>query len=446
MSSDGAVLEARARLHRVNVLERQGITPYPHAFERTHTLAAIHAIYGSVGREGTAVNLSLCGCVMNIQLAANRLLIDVEDRDGKLRFLLRAGGFADRVLNKFMSLVFRGDTIGFRGTWVFTDETGELTVEVNAWNILAPSLLPLPHHIENPVEQHFLHLAIDIQARQRFITQRKVVRYIRRFLEDNYQCIEVKTPTRHLVHDDSDGHLYGTGTYLKQLLLGGMEAVFEISDASAGSNITRQPSSSDQVLQCYLSPRDLGDMMTITEQLIRGLARELEAGDAAMLSDLKPPWPRRSVFAIAQETTGVDFLRLSSIDEAIDIALSAGVTLTDQYRFNSIGAIVICVIEQKVFPTFVRPTFVVDFPVEEAPLTKPHRHDRRLAERCDLLIKGLVVASIHMELNDPREGERQCADKTYVNALKYGLPPTVGLRLNIDQLVLLLTDVTDSGL
>jgi len=511
--------EIDIRLERVRTLELQGINPYPHDFTRTNTLLQIRTQHdGQVDTHGKSINLNLAGRVMNVRTMGKLVFVDVEDRDSRLQFILQPGFTSAEIISNFKEFVFRGDWIGFAVDHIFVTGKGELSARVSKWTMLAPCLLPLPHHIgghERQRKERYIHLAVEQRTRQRFVTRSKIVRHVRRFLEDEYGLLEVKTPAIQPIYGGAEARPFTTyindaktsgflrispETYLKRLVVGGLEGVYEICTNYRNEGIDWSHYPEFQMMECYLSPADLSDMMTLTERLISGIAFSLHGSHelewqsrdqmkrAASLQDkatpltsesdfqdelseqadfryetvmldLTPPWPRRSIYGMALEATGVDFLNLTTIEQAVEVARSMGLQVKQDHTFTSIGGVALFVVDELIYPTLIQPTFVVDFPFEECPLTKRHRQDPRLAERFELFINGMEFANAYTELTDPREQEAQFVrqaekrdrgdeeaqqtDDDYVNALKYGLPPTGGLGIGIDRLVMLMTSAAD---
>jgi len=480
--------ETEARLARLEKLERMCINPYPHSFERSCALAEVRSRYGQVGQDGIAVNLKVAGRVMAIRDMGGLLFGDLEDQSGKIQFAVSPSHLQEDVFMALKDLLDRGDHLGLVVDRIFRTRTGELTLQVKGWVLLSKCLLPLPekYHglrdIETIRAKRYLEFIVKSDARLMALTRSKVVRFVRRFLEDRYGFLEVKTPALQPVYGGAEAHPFTTyhralnrklylrispELYLKRLIVGGFERVYEICDNFRNEGIDAVHYPEFTMMELYMAYADYHSMMAITEELFSSLTLEIHGKHRVpwrrfdtggeVIIDMTPPWPRRPLFDLLREVTGVDFLNMSSLDEAVNWARAIGVEIEGEDL--SIGSVAMEVFDAKVTPTLIQPTFILDYPYEECPLTKRHRFDPRLAERFELFINGLEFANAYSELSDPREQEahfrRQAerrahgheeahpTDEDFVNALKYGMPPTGGLGIGIDRLVMLMTGATN---
>ena len=399
---------------RAQELKAQGINPYPQDFRRTHSLFEINEDYAGVGceYEGETVALSLCGRVMNICDCGEMILITVEDRDSHLQFALDAASIEREKIMSFRSHVYRGDYLGFDVDYIFREQ-GWVTARITQWYFLALCMLPLPRHIDDPereYRQRYVHLASSIDARDRFVARSKILRFMRRFLEEEYEFLEVVTPILQPVHADGEikfftTHIDATNSdaslrvsaepYLKRLMVGGLERVYEIFHSLHNETLGWQNSPESQVMQCCMMLADLDGMMRITEQLIVGMTQHLNAtriipwkpmeqllttaqrreyieADADvtlepevefnlddLMIDLVPPWSRRSVYELVQDMTGVDFSGIHHVGDAMDAARWAGVELQDAVRFSNVNDVLMETLKQVVGP-FANSTHISD--------------------------------------------------------------------------------------
>jgi lysyl-tRNA synthetase class 2 len=440
--------------------------------------------------------------VANIHVQDRQIFIEVEDRDDKFLFVLeRDNSYSSGKAIDFTACVRQGDWVGFQVDGIFRNQSGGLIAHIKDWNLLAPCFLPLTTHEPDEsrkYRQSFVNLAADIRAREHFITQCRVVRYMRRILEDRYQFLEVKTPILQPVDRRAETAEFelraSSEMYLAQFLVGGLERVYEIYENQRNEVLNQGDDPAFQMMQCAMAFTDVNAMMLLTEQFISQLTlylhstyvipwRLLEPHQSSVVSvkspnlgnneecspfsenpveeiliDLTPPWPRRSVHEIVQEATGVDFSSIKSIDAAINAARSMGVEIQASESFIHVSSVLMKVIDQLVSPLLVQPTFLIDYPAEESLFAKSQRSDPRLAERCGLFINGLEFARGYSALTDPLERESRVALQPQKQALEerttpasaddftsvalYGMPPTGILRIEIDRLVMLMTGVT----
>lgn len=487
------------QVNRADILEDHRINPYPHEFERSCSLLDVHLDFDYVGKAGTEVNLKLCGRVSKIRSVWKLLFVDVQDRDTELQFFLGLTALREKDLIDFKEFVNQGDWVGFKVNCLCRNTVGKLTAQVAEWYLLAPCLTDVaaePNSVQQKRRQPDLHLATDLVARKRLIKRSKIVRSLRRLLEDEYDFLEMELPTLQPVGSDGiKTHPFlntGAHSYLKRLGISGLDGIYGIH----GSHHARQEgwlhTPEAQVLECFWSPADLKDMLRLTERMIMGIVREqcrtsrltwqshtqmrwlaelyndIAADDAladttlatndTVVIDFDSPWQYQSVFGLVQGVTGVDFLALTSLEDAVEIARSVGVEIGENHTYSSVEAVALHILDELVIPTLIQPTFVVDYPFAECPWAKRHRHDPRLAENAELIINGIRFAVAYTEQNDPREYVHHIAESLkadehgqsagtaaddYHQTLEYGLPPTGGLCIDIDRLAMLITGATN---
>lgn len=473
--------EAEARQAVLDSLEQAGYQLYPHRFDRTESISEIRRRFAAVDHEGVAADVAVCGRVTAIRYMGGLIFVDLMDGGARIQVAVTRKRLEPEQFATLKRTLFRGDWIGLRADRVYRTGTGELTVQATAYIYLAKCLLPLPEKfhglrdLEVARGKRYLDMIVSPDTCRRLITRSLIIRQIRRILEDRHGFLEAKTPALQPVyggaeaepfvthHNAIDRDLYlriSPELYLKRLIVGGMERVYEICDnfRNEGTDATHHPEFT--MLELYQAYADYTEMMALTEELFTKLAGALHgsvkipwqkpgSGEPVTV-DLTPPWPRRPLFALVREATGLDFLATGSVAEALAMARSVGVSV-DPAAEPTVGRIAMAVAEERVLPAMTGPVFVTDYPATECPLTKRHRTDPRLAERFELFIGGLEFANAYSELTDPREQEahfrRQAErhagahplDEDFLEALRYGMPPTGGLGIGVDRLVMLLT-------
>lgn len=480
--------EADARLARLEKLEGVQGNPYPHTFERSCTLAEVRSRYDHVDQDGTTVDLKVAGRVTAIRDMGGLLFGDLEDQSEKIQFAASASHLGEEGYTELKEFLDRGDHLGLIVDRVFRTRTRELTLQIESWKFLSKCLLPLPekYHglqdLETIRTRRYLELIVNPNSRQIAVTRSQIVQFIRRFLEDRYGFLEMKTPALQPIYGGAEAHPFTTHhralgrelylrispeLYLKRLIVGGLERVYEICDNFRNEGIDAVHYPEFTMMELYMAYADYHAMMAITEELLSSLALEVHGtyqipwrrfnSREEVIIDLTPPWPRQPLFEVLYQTTGVDFLSVPSLGKAVELARTIGVEVEGENL--TISGVAIEVFDSKVIPELIQPTFILDYPYEECPLTKRHRSDARLAERFELFINGLEFANAYSELSDPREQEahfeRQAerrargdeeahpTDEDFVNALRYGMPPTGGLGIGIDRLVMLMTGATN---
>ncbi|MEW6771176.1 MAG: lysine--tRNA ligase [Bacillota bacterium] len=467
---DELLLVRRSKLRE---LREKGVEPYGGRYERTHTALEIHT--GFTDLEGKEV--SIAGRLMAKRGHGKAAFGDLQDFSGRIQIHLRQDEVGPDTYQFFRKKLDIGDILGVRGT-VFRTKTGEITVGVKALTLLAKSLRPLPEKwhglkdVELRLRQRYLDLIVNPEVKETFVLRSKVVRALRRFLDER-GFLEVETPMMQPVaggaaarpfttyHNALDLRLYlriAPELYLKRLLVGGFEKVYEINRNFRNEGISTKHNPEFTMLEIYQAYADYTDMMVLTEELISTAAQEvlgtLEVGCGDTAINLRPPWPRLSFLEAVRERTGVDFSQLDA-REAWEAAHGLGVEVEQNALW---GEAVNAVFEEVVEPALVQPTFVLDYPVDISPLAKRKADDPRLTYRFELFIAGREIANAFSELNDPLDqrerflkqlDKRQAGDEEahmfdedFITALEYGMPPAGGLGIGVDRLVMLLANVS----
>ncbi len=478
-----------ARREKLQELRKRGVAPFAYRYQRTHTAAQALAAFAA----DRDVSVRVAGRVVSLRGHGKTTFAHLEDPTGRIQIYFKRDDLGEPPY-ELVKLLDLGDIVGLAGD-LFKTKTGETTIRVREVALLAKALRPLPLGKEDEAgdrhgtlsdpetryRQRYADLAVHPETREVFAIRARVIAYLRRFL-DGRGYVEVETPAlqplyggalaRPFVtrHNALDAQLYlriATELYLKRCIVGGMERVYEIGKDFRNEGIDRLHNPEFTMLECYEAYLDYTDVMRLLEEMLSGLVRELYGSLAierfGKTYDFAPPWPRLPYRDLVREHGGIDLSGASDAvlrDRLLGDAGSrkrSGQTVAPP-DFNAMPRTKLI---DEVFKTFVehrldRPTFVVDYPIEISPLAKPKRGDPTLAERFELFAQGRELANAFSELNDPDEQrarfEAQLAahaagdqeahqlDQDYIRALEYGMPPTGGLGLGIDRLVMLLAE------
>ncbi len=478
--------ELRAtRIEKAEQLKQLGINPYAYRWQSTHHARELQEKYAELPNgEEIEIEVAIAGRILARRVFGKLAFFTLQDETGTIQLYLDKNriqehmGEADpQAFDHLKQLTDAGDIIGAKGT-VKRTEKGELSVYVREYTMLTKSLLPLPDKwhgltdVAKRYRQRYVDLIVNPEVRETFRRRALITAGMRRYL-DQQGFIEIETPVlmseaggaeaRPFVtyHNTMDMDLYlriATELHLKRLVVGGFEKVFEMGRIFRNEGISTRHNPEFTTIEVYQAYADYQDMIALTETMITTVAQEvlgtLQLSYQGESVDLTPPWRRVTMHEIVEEKTGVDFSQFSSLDEAKSAAKTAG--LVDIETCESIGNLLNEAFEQKVETTLIQPTFVLDYPIEISPLAKPHRSKPGLVERFELFIVGRETANSFSELTDPLDQrerlEAQAArkaagdleahgvDEDFLTALEHGMPPTGGLGIGIDRLVMVLTD------
>lgn len=419
--------------------------------------------------------VSIAGRLMSKRGMGKAGFCDVQDRDGKIQIYVRIDEIGEESYEDFKKFDI-GDMVGVKGT-VFKTHKGEISIKVKEITLLAKSLQPLPekwHGLKDPdlrYRQRYVDLIVNPEVKKDFIVRSKVIKSIREFL-DKLNFLEVDTPLLNVIpggasakpfithHNTLDIDLYlriAPELYLKRLIVGGLERVYEIGRNFRNEGMSIKHNPEFTMLELYQAYTDYNGMMEITENLISNAAQEVLGTTKITYQgqeiNLTPPWSRISMHDAVKQYTGIDFDDISSDDEARKIAKEKNVHIDGN---PTKGEILNLFFEEFVEENLIQPTFIYDYPTEVSPLTKRKPGKPEYTERFELFMTGREMGNAYSELNDPidqrerfvnqmkkREAgdeEAQIIDEDYINALEYGMPPTGGLGIGIDRLIMLLTD------
>ena len=473
------------RLEKVEQLKQLGVNPYAYRWQSTHHAAELQEKYADLASgEEVEIEVAIAGRIMARRVFGKLAFFTLQDETGTIQLYLdktriqeNMGEADPQAFDHLKQLTDAGDIIGAKGT-VKRTEKGELSVYVNEYVMLTKSLLPLPDKwhgltdVAKRYRQRYVDLIVNPEVRQTFRRRALITAGIRRYL-DQQGFIEIETPVllseaggadaRPFVtyHNTMDMELYlriATELHLKRLIVGGFEKVFELGRIFRNEGVSTRHNPEFTSIEVYQAYADYHDMMALTEAIVTTVAQEvlgtLKITYQGEAIDLTPPWRRVTMHEIVQEKTGLDFTQFQTLEEAKVAAKAAG--LHDVEKCGSIGNLLNEAFEQKVEDTLIQPTFVLDYPIEISPLAKPHRSKPGLVERFELFIVGRETANSFSELTDPVDQrsrleaqadrkaagdlEAQGVDEDFLTALEYGMPPTGGLGIGIDRLVMVLTD------
>ncbi len=463
------------RLEKLAELVDKGINPYPYTFDKNANAVDLQEKYKDLpAGEETEDKYAVAGRVMAIRNTG--MFIDLMDATGKIQIFSHKENM-DPEMVKTLKLVDVGDILGFYGT-IRRTPRGELSIKATSYKILSKSLQTLPEKfhgltdVETRYRQRYVDLIVNEKTRDTFRKRSLIISKIREFL-NNDGYMEVETPILQTLASGANARPFNTHhnaldmdltmrialeLYLKRLIVGGVsERVYEIGKCFRNEGIDTRHNPEFTMIELYQAYADYNDMMTLTENMVAYVAQEvlgtlkIKYGENEI--DLTPPWDRKTMIGSIKEATGIDFLDIFTAEEAIQKAREINVSVDDDMNW---GQVVDAVFEAKVEPSLIQPCHIIDYPREISPLAKVHRENDRLTERFETRVNGWEIANAFSELSDPidqryrfeaqalakanGDEEAMAIDEDYINALEYGMPPTGGMGMGIDRLVMLLTD------
>jgi lysyl-tRNA synthetase class 2 len=472
------------RLEKAQALAALGQGPYAVRFAPTHATAALQRAHADLpnGAE-RAGSVVVAGRVMTRRVMGKLAFFTLADQEGTIQLYLEKSTLAaampddPEAFAHLTSLVDAGDLIGVEGSLRRTDR-GELSVKVRRWWMLSKSLQPLPDKwhgladVEKRYRQRHLDLIVSPHTRETFRRRASLVSGMRRWLDER-GFLEIETPVLQSQPGGADARPFethhnaldlpltlriATELHLKRLVVGGFERVYELGRIFRNEGVSTRHNPEFTSVEIYQAYADYTDMMDLSEQLIAHLAN-LVCGSTRITYqgtaiDLTPPWRRATMHELVCEATGLEFTAFSSRAEAAAAMVAAGLEVPA--LADSLGRLLVEAFEQRVEDSLIQPTFVLDYPLENSPLARAHRSKPGLVERFELFIVGRETANAFSELIDPLDQRRrleaqqerrvagdleaQAVDEDFLQALEVGMPPTGGLGIGIDRLVMLLTD------
>jgi lysyl-tRNA synthetase class 2 len=468
VAQDGQSELLAARRRKLDTLREAGVEPFPHAFAGVEPIADVRAAHaGLEAGEETSHEHRVAGRLAARRGQGKMAFLDLVDRSGRLQLQARVDELGEEGMERLLSFDL-GDLIGVDGL-AFMSKRGELSLRVTAFALLAKSLRPPPekHHGLSDVETRFRHRELDLIAnedvRELFMTRARAITAVRRFL-DEQGFIEVETPvlqplyggaaarpfTTH--HNALDREFYlriATELYLKRLIVGGLERVYEIGKDFRNEGVDTTHNPEFTMLEWYEAYADYTDIADRCEQLVAFVADAV--GYAGEIS-FAPPWRRETLAGAILERSGIDILAHRDRDGLAREMTARGLAVPENDTWPQL---VDELLSKQVEPTLIGPTFLLDYPVELSPLAKRHRSVDGLVERFEAYAGGMEIANAFTELNDPDDQRRrfeeqkrfaaagdeeaQPYDEAFVQALEQGMPPTGGIGIGLDRLVMLLT-------
>jgi lysyl-tRNA synthetase class 2 len=476
--------QIRQRRANFEELQRLGVVRYPHAFTRTHAIAELVELHGGrTGEELDAqkIQTTTAGRILAIRSFGKANFLVISDGRAKIQAYLRKDALSERDFSLFKLLDF-GDFVGVEGH-LFRTKTNELTIWASKLEFLAKCFVPMPEKwhglqdVEIRYRQRYLDLIVNPASRRVFEVRSRVLARIRTFLNAR-GYLEVETPMMQPIaggalarpfvthHNALDMQLFlriAPELYLKRLVVGGMERVYEINRNFRNEGISTQHNPEFTMLEFYQAYSEYGELMEMTEQMLAAVAREAVGTDQITFGEhdisLAPPYRRVSLRdgarQSASDTLGVPVSDAELRDREAAAALARRLGL-DVHPAWGAGKIATEIFERLNEDSLIQPTFVYDFPTEVSPLSKQRADDPETVERFELYVGGFEIANAFSELNDPAEQRRRfeaqlegqaagdleahAMDDDYIRALEYGLPPTGGEGVGIDRLVMLLTN------
>ena len=463
----------KVRREKLDKLREEGKDPYKITkFNRTHTSKEIKDNYEEL--EGKDVTIA--GRIMAKRIMGKASFCHIQDSEGKIQSYVSINDLGEESYKSFKEDDI-GDIIGITG-FVFKTKTGEISIHAKELTLLSKSLRPLPekfHGLKDTdlrYRQRYVDLIVNPEVKDTFVKRTEIIKEMRRILDEK-KFTEVETPILNTIpggaaarpfithHNTLDIDMYlriATELYLKRLIIGGFDRVYEIGRIfrNEGMDIKHNPEFT--TIELYQSYANLEDMMNLTEELVSKIAEKVLGTTKITYQgseiDLTPSWRRVTMIDAIKEVTGVDFNSITTDEEAMEAAKKAEVPV-DPIK-NTRGDIIAAFFDEKVEETLIQPTFVYEYPIENSPLAKKLDSDERMTQRFELFIGGREYANAFSELNDPidqyerflaqvkqREAgddEANMMDTDFINALEYGMPPTGGMGMGVDRLVMLLTD------
>jgi lysyl-tRNA synthetase class 2 len=459
------------RREKLSQLREEQEKAFAEKYEISHHAAEIEDNFEELEEK----EVKLAGRLMAIRTHGKASFADLMDMSGKVQLYIKQNNIGEDRYEFFQDLDL-GDLVGITGT-VFKTNRGQVSVRVSSFELLTKSLRPLPekfHGLKDKdirYRQRYLDLIVNPDVKETFVIRSKIIKKMRRYLEDK-GFLEVETPMMHPIaggatarpfvthHNTLDMDLYlriAPELYLKKLIVGGFEKVFEINRNFRNEGMSYKHNPEFTTMELYQAQADYHDMMELTENLVSYLAEEvlgtqtLEYEETEL--DFTAPWDRITMVEAVKKYADVDFTEFDTADEAYEAAASVGVKPEEGLSY---GEILNEVFEIRVEDKLIQPTFIMDYPIEVSPLAQKIEDDPRFTYRFEAFVYGREIANAFSELNDPEEQKRrfekqvemreagdeeaQMMDYDFIRALEYGMPPTGGLGIGIDRLIMLLTD------
>ena len=467
--------QMQVRLQKMQTMQEKNIEVFASRFDYSHHAQDILDNCETLIANETQVKVS--GRIMAMRGHGKTMFWNIMDKTAKIQIYVRKDVLGDELYDTF-KLYDIGDIIGVTGT-VFTTKTGEVSIKAQDITFLTKSLRPLPEKchglkdVETRYRQRYVDLIVNPNVRDTFVKRSKIISTIRNILNDK-EFLEVETPMMHPIpggaaarpfvthHNALDMQLYmriAPELYLKRLIVGGFERVYELGRVFRNEGISIKHNPEFTMVELYQAYADYKDLMALTEEIVSQTAQEvlgtMKINYQGQEIDLTPPWNRITMIDAVKQYTNVDFNSVDDLDKARELAKSLNV----HYEQNDgIGKIINLVFEELVEEQLIQPTFIIGHPKEISPLAKSNKLQPELTDRFEGFIFAREICNGFSELNDPidqkerflkqvaerasGDDEAHMMDEDFVTALEYGLPPTGGLGIGIDRLTMFLTDST----
>ena len=465
--------QMQVRIDKMHKIEEHGWKPFGYRFLYTHRAADIAAQFDELSEKETEVKMA--GRIMAIRGHGKTCFMDMQDKTGRIQVYVRKDviGEENYALIKLMDI---GDTVGITGT-AFRTHMGELSIKANSVEMLSKSLRPLPEKwhglkdVETRYRQRYVDLIVNPEVRDTFVKRSQIIRSVREVL-DSHDFLEVETPILNTIaggaaarpfisyHNALDMQVYmriAPELYLKRLIVGGMDRVYEMGRVFRNEGIDNRHNPEFTSVEIYQAFADYRDMMDLTEEVVVKTAEKVLGTTTINYEgttiELASPWKRMSMIEAVKEYSGKNFTNVTDLEEARAIAKELNVAVEPSF---GIGKIINACFEEYVEDKLIQPTFITGHPKEISPLAKSNPENPEITDRFEAYIYGREICNGFTELNDPidqkerflkqveeranGDEEANMMDEDFVNALEYGLPPTGGLGIGIDRLVMFLTN------
>lgn len=459
------------RREKMEELKKNGVNPYGDKYNTTHHATEIEQNFEELEDE----SVSIAGRLMAVRTHGKASFADLRDMSGTIQLYVRVDAVGKEDYDIFSNLDI-GDIVGITGT-VFKTNRGQISVKVKSFRFLSKSLRPFPekfHGLKDKdmrYRQRYLDLIVNPEVKETFVTRSNIISEIRNYLETK-DFLEVETPMMHPIpggtsarpfvthHNTLDMDLYmriAPELYLKRLIVGGFEKVFEINRNFRNEGMSYKHNPEFTMMELYQANADYNDMMELTEKMIAHVAKEVLGTTKIIYQeeeiDLTPPWRRLTMVEAVREYTDIDFDDIENDEEARLAAKDLGLEVEED---DKKGKVINYIFEERVEEKLIQPIFIINYPLEISPLAKKIEDEPDYTYRFEPFIYGWEIGNAFTELNDPidqrkrfeeqtrqrdqGDDEAHMMDEDYVRALEYGMPPTGGLGIGIDRLVMLLTD------
>ncbi|BDU50586.1 lysine--tRNA ligase [Haliovirga abyssi] len=463
----------KLKLQRIKELEEMGLEPYGRKYDKKNNIIDIMDMF----EEEKEVVVKTAGRIMAYRRQGKASFGHVEDTTGKIQYYIRKDEVGEDAYEIYKKMAV-GDFIGIEGI-LFKTHTGEITIRIQNFELLSKNMRPLPEKfhgltdVETRYRQRYVDLIMNREVKETFLVRSKVINYIRKYLEKR-NFLEVETPMLHPVaggatakpfityHNTLDMELYlriAPELYLKRLVVGGYERVFEINRNFRNEGMSTRHNPEFTMMELYQAYADYNDMMNLTEEMVSNLVKDMFGKESIEYEGVEinfgKAWKRITMIDAVKEYTGVDFNVIKTQEEAKKAAEELGIEIEEKMSYFKI---LNEIFEERVEKKLIQPTFITEYPKELSPLSKSKKDSDEFVDRFELFMYGREIGNAYSELNDPieqkkrfmaqlseREGgddEAHMMDDDFVQALEYGMPPTGGLGIGIDRLVMLLTNAS----